>query len=270
MAINKVTALAAVAGLWMGGSASLAQTTAEAFDADKLIMELQALTRAGQGGGGSVSFAGLPTGTLTAPGTLSATISGSYGPLRGIPGRPKSTRFDASTSLAVGFGDPVNALGFEVGLVNLSFRNFGHSGYLQFGLNRQFSAGQSIVSTALRVTDIAGWGDAKNNKVAGSLITSISYGIQTKNGTMPAMAVIGVGSNVRTNGKAGVILGFGVGVSQDWSVNAGISGDTGVLGASFSPSAWNGFNASFAVRKPRSQSASFGVDLGYNIRLFGG
>jgi hypothetical protein len=233
MKITKSVLFAACSSLCIAGSASMGQT----FDADRLIADLETLSRAGQGVR-TVSFAGMPTGSLTAPGTIGVALSGSYGPLRGVPGSDTATRFDAATSLVMGFGDPVNALGFEAGIVNLSFRQFGHSGYLQFGVNRQFTLGQSTLSTAVRVTDVAGWGDAKKNKTGVSLVNTIGYGIETQNGTMPAMAVFGVGSNIRENKKAGAILGFGVGVSQDWSVSAGLYGDSGVLGASYCQSAF--------------------------------
>lgn len=98
-------------------------------------------------------IAAVPSGFGLSNGTASLSLVGSYGPERG---GQDSTRFDESTALAVGFGDPVNGLALEFGVVNTSFRNFGASGFFTVGVNHQFSYAGGIGSVAVTISDIEG------------------------------------------------------------------------------------------------------------------
>ncbi len=264
MVFRKATAIVAIVGAFTAGTA-VAETMSDAEFA-AFVQDLSS-TAAGPGLG-RAAIAGIPSGFLTAPGHLNATLSGSYGPPRGGPG---STRFDASTSLAVGFGDPVNAVGVEVGLVNLSFRRFGHSGYFSVGFHRQFSTGNGGTgSVALTVDQLGAWGDARGNRIGGTLVVSTMSDVPTATGRAPVMVSFGAGTNITRDKTAGVVAGVGTGLSPDWSVSAGIYGDSGLVGATWHPTSYPGFTVGFTARKQESTNAVFGVDVGYAFNIFGG
>lgn len=208
-------------------------------------------------------IAAVPSGFGLSGGTASVSLSGSYGPPRAGPGSP---RLDASTSIAAGFGNAATAVGVEVGLVNTSFRNFGASGFFTLGVNRQFDIEGGTASVALTASNIAGWGNSKNNPVAGTLVASFVYSINGR----PAMATIGAGSRLTRNNEAGIIAGFGIGVAPDWALSAGVVGDSPIIGASYFPPALPGASINISLRDlDRGSDAVFGVDLGYSFNLFG-
>lgn len=208
-------------------------------------------------------IAAVPSGFGLSNGTASLSFAGSYGPERG---GPDSTRFDGSTALAVGFGDPVTALAFEFGVVNTSFRNFGASGFFTVGVNRQFSYAGGIGSVAVTISDIKGWGDARDNDVSGTAVTSFVYDINGR----PVMATIGAGTTVTSDDDAGIIAGFGMSVAPEWALSAGVVGDLPIIGASYFPSALEGSSVNFSLRDlDEGDDAVFGVDIGYSFNLFG-
>jgi len=265
MKFARSTAIAAVVSVMTAG-APLAQTLTDA-EIDGIIAELERFAAGATSG--RVAIAGIPSAYLTAPGQMKATLSGSYGPRRGTG--PRSTRFDASTSLAIGFGDPVDAIGVEVGVVNLSFRRFGHSGYFTVGFNREFETGAGGKgAVALTFDRIGGWGDARAGKVGGTLVFSTTGTMDTASGPMPVMTTFGVGSNITRKREAGVILGVGMGLSPDWSVSGGIYGDSGVIGTTWHPVDHNGLSVGVTLRKQSTVKPVFGVDVGYAFNVFGG
>lgn len=208
-------------------------------------------------------IAAVPSGFGLSNGTASLSFAGSYGPERG---GPDNTRFDASTALSVGFGDPMNAVAFEFGVVNTSFRDFGESGFFTVGVNRQFSYAGGIGSVALTVSDIEGWGDSSDNDISGTAIASFVYNINGR----PVMATIGAGSSLTSDEEAGIIAGFGMSVAPDWAVSAGIVGESPILGASYFPAALDGASVNFSLRDlDEGDDAIIGIDLGYSFNLFG-
>ncbi|MCC6007000.1 MAG: hypothetical protein JJU40_04935 [Rhodobacteraceae bacterium] len=207
-------------------------------------------------------IAAVPSGFGLSGGTASVSLSGSYGPPRG----PDNTRFDASTAIAAGFGNPATAVGVEVGLVNTSFRRFGHSGFFTLGVNRQFPIEGGTGSVSVSASNIAGWGDSRNNPVAGTIVASFAYSINGR----PVMATIGAGSRLTRNNEAGIIAGFGMSVAPDWAISAGVVGDSPIIGASYFPPMLEGASVNFSLRDfDRGSNTVFGVDLGYAFNLFG-
>lgn len=215
-------------------------------------------------------IAAVPSGFGLSGGVVSFSLSGSHGKRRGGPG---SERTDASTSIAIGFGDPIAGLAFEIGIVNTSFRNFGASGFLTLGVNRQFSYEGGTGSIALTANNINGWGDSRGLSIGVNLVASSVYSISG----MPAMGTLGIGSQLGSrsastgNQKAGIIAGFGLGVAQDWAVSAGIVAGSPVIGASYFPAALSGSSVNISLRDfDRSDSVVFGVDIGFALNVFGG
>ncbi|MFD1195222.1 hypothetical protein ACFQ3C_11115 [Seohaeicola saemankumensis] len=259
---KKLYASTAITAAFLACSAQ-AQTEAEL---EPLVMELEAAL-AGETFSSDVrrraGIAAVPSGFGLSNGTASLSFSGSYGPERGDP---DSTRFDASTAFSVGFGDPVNAVALEFGVVNTSFRNFGESGFFTVGANRQFSFAGGTGSVAVTVSDIEGWGDSKDNDVSGTATASFVYSINGR----PVMATIGAGSSLTRDGDTGLIAGFGLSLAPDWAVSAGVVGESPIIGASYFPSALQGASVNFSLRDlDEGDDAVFGIDLGYSFNLFG-
>lgn len=215
-------------------------------------------------------IAAVPSGFALSGGTVSLSFSGSYGPRRGGPG---GDRADASTALAVGFGDPINAIGVEVGLVNTSLRDFGGAGYVTLGLNRQFAFDGGIGSVALTAVNLEPWGGSSSLEAGATLVASFVYDLNGR----PAKASIGAGNKLGTRAgpvadqKAGIIAGFGIGIAPDWAVSAGVVGEAPVIGVSYFPAALQGASVNISLRDlDQGRDAVFGVDLGFAFNLFGG
>lgn len=214
-------------------------------------------------------IAAVPSGFALGSGTVSFSFSGSYGPRRGGPG---GDRADASTAVAIGFGNPINGLGVEVGLVNNSFRDFGGAGYFTLGVNRRFSFDGGVGSVSLTATNLAPWGGSESLDVGANLVASFAYNLNGR----PAKATIGAGSMLGTRAgptadqKAGIIAGFGIGIAPDWAVSAGIVGDSPTIGVSYFPAAIEGATVNVSLRDlDRGRDAVFGVDLGFAFNPFG-
>lgn len=190
----------------------------------------------------SVSIVGLPTGFGLAGNVVSLGVTGSYGPLRGTA--PNQTRFDASTSVLFGFGNPATSLGFEFGATLTSFRNFGASGYVDLGFHRMFQGDQSgIGSVSFRAAHIAPWGDSAalrpSYTLAGSYLTSMGGRL-----VMTTIAASTAYNNAREVRGA---IGFGTSVAPDWSISAGYAGDHSVFGATWTPPTMPGASVSFSL-----------------------
>lgn len=253
--------LAISAALFAGVAQAQSQTDLEPYVAElETALEGQTFSTDARRRAG---IAAVPSGFGLSNGTASLSFGGSYGPERG---GADSTRFDASTALAVGFGDAENAVAVEFGVVNTSFRDFGESGFFTVGVNRQFAYAGGVGSVALTLSDIEGWGDSSDNDLSGTAVASFVYSINGR----PVMATLGAGSNLTSDGDAGIIAGFGMSVAPDWAVSAGVVGDSPILGASYFPSALEGSSVNFSLRDlDEGDDAVFGIDLGYSFNLFG-
>jgi len=259
----------------LGAPAAHAQTATEADIVEVLTwieagsaQELLAKRRA--------AISAVPSGFGLSGGNLSLSLSGTYGPERS-PNDDDNDRFDASTAVAFGFGDPVSAVGVELGLVLSSFRDFGASGFLTVGVNRQFAFEGGVTSINVSASNLAAWGDAENNDVSYSVVGSVAYAL----GNTPMVTTLGYGTSYGTGFGfseddcyvecEGIVFGIGAGISETWAISAGVVGDHSILGATYFPATVEGLSANIWVRDADdSDSATFGVDLGFITNVFGG
>jgi hypothetical protein len=266
--------MAAVAGAVMLFSASAHAQTADdgQFDGelDRELLELAESIDVAFGGARAAvdqrrraMIAGVPSGYGLSGGTLALSFSGAYH--QSPRGTTDTTHWDASTSLSLGFGDPETAIGFDFALVNTSFRNFGRSGFLTAGVSKSFQLEGGSGSIALNVSNIAGWGDSRNNRLAATVVGSYS----THVGDMPTMLTLGAGNRLSRSGGLGAILGYGVGFAPDWSASIGVVGQSPVIGANYFPPELNGASVGVSLRDfDRRKQAVFGVDIGYSFNMF--
>ena len=201
-----------------------------------------------------VGTPGAPSAFGLAGGVGAASITGTYGPRRG----PNLTRFDASTALTFGFGDPVDGLGVQVGANLTSFRKFGKSGFLTLGVHKMFQASDAgIYSVGVNVENIAPWGDAKRNKVSGNVVVSYMTSFGDK------LGLITVGATNTTPGrKVEPILAVGMGLTDTSSVSLSQVGDRTTLGTTFAVSALSGASVNLsAARDWKTKQNFFVVDV---------
>ncbi len=219
----------------------------------------------GQVAAQTIGTAGVPTGFGIAGGTLALSMSGSYGPER--TGGPNPTNGDASGSVLLGFGNPVSGLGVQGGVNVTSFRNFGASGYLSFGVHKMFQANErGVYSIALNGSHLAPWGDAERLDPGASLVGSYLTSLGGN------LAMISLGAATDTNNARDVegIFGFGIGVSQNVAVSIGqIGNDRTAVGVSFAPSLLGGNTLSVSVNhNHRTNDNTLVVDIGRAFGLF--
>ena len=212
----------------------------------------------------TVGIVDLPTGFGSAGGVLTLGIRGSYGPVRGL-GTPQQTRFDASTNALLGFGNPASGVGLEVGITNLSFRDFGASGYVDLGVHRLFQFDDSgIGSVSLRAAHIAPWGNATALRPSYTLAASYMTGVGDRLVMFTASAGTAF-NNARTLRGA---VGVGVSLSQEWSISAGYAGDRSVLGASWNTPLLRGIAVSFslsALERPAARTVAVNLSRSFSL-----
>jgi hypothetical protein len=222
------------------------------------------------------AISAIPSGFGLSGGNLSLSASGTYGPERS-PDDDTDDTSDASTAIAFGLGDPVTGLGVEFGVVLTSFRDFGASGFMTLGVNRQFSFEGGVSSISVSASNLGAWGDAEDSEVSYSVVGSVAYGL----GNTPMVTTLGYGTSYGTGfgfsdddcfvGCEGFVFGVGAGLSEIWAVSAGVVGDHSILGATYFAPTVEGLTANLWVRDAEdSDSATFGVDLGFVTNLFGG
>ena len=222
------------------------------------------------------AISAVPSGFGLSGGNLSISASGTYGPERS-PEDDSDDKSDASTAVAIGFGDPVSAVGVEFGLVLTSFRDFGASGFLSVGINRQFAFEGGVTSINVSASNLAPWGDAEESEVSYSVVGSVAYAI----GNTPMVTTLGYGTSYGTGfgfsdddcfvDCEGFVFGIGAGISETWAISAGVVGDHSMIGATYFPATVEGLSANIWVRDAEdSDSATFGVDLGFITNVFGG
>lgn len=202
-----------------------------------------------------VATSAVPSGFALSGNTFGLAASGTYGQRRDGPG---STRWDASSALSFGLGDPVDALGLQVDGNLTSFRDFGASGYLSLTLHRMFQISPAgVYSIAASATHLAPWGDPARLDPGGSLIGSYLFGV----GGRLAMATAGIANNFNDERRVEGIVGLGVGVTDGWAVNLGWVGNQAVVGATWRPDFLAGFAVSFSARGDHDDRPRFGIDL---------
>lgn len=222
------------------------------------------------------AISAVPSGFGLSGGNLSLSASGTYGPERS-PDDDTDDTSDASTAVAIGFGDPVSAVGLEVGLVLTSFRDFGASGFMTVGINRQFAFEGGVTSINVSASNLAAWGDAEDSEVSYSVVGSVAYAV----GNTPMVTTLGYGTSYGTGfgfsdddcfvDCEGFVFGIGAGVSETWAISAGVVGDHSMIGATYFPATVEGLSANIWVRDAEDpDSTTFGVDLGFITNVFGG
>ncbi len=200
---------------------------------------------------------GVPTGFGLAGNVVGLSLSGSFGPERG---NPPDTNFDASSALTFGFGNPVSGLGVQVGANLTSFRNFGQSGFLTFGVHRMFQLNdKGVFSVAANVNNIAPWGDSRNNDLSGSLVGSYLTGFGPRLGVI----TLGVGNSGDAENDVLGIFAIGAGITPTSSVGIGQVGDTTSLGVTLAPAALRGGSIAVSVNRDWNDNENtLVVDLG--------
>ena len=94
---------------------------------------------------------GLSTAFGMSGNTVALAFSGSYGP----PRPPDNTRFDASTAVGLGLGNPVSGLGVELDVNLTSFRHFGASGNISGNVSKMFQINdKGVYSVMLAVGNL--------------------------------------------------------------------------------------------------------------------
>jgi opacity protein-like surface antigen len=212
-----------------------------------------------------VGTPGVPSGFGLAGNVVAFSLSGSYSDRRRAGSN--ATRFDASTAVVFGFGDPVDGIGFQLGANLTSFRKFGKSGFVTVGMHKMFQLSDAgIYSVALNVDNIAPWGDAKSNKLSGNIVASYMTGF----GSQLGLVTVGVTNNTTPTRKLKPIFGISRGVTERSSVGFGHAGDSSTIGMTFAPAALQGASVSIAANhnwKTRQNGVT--VDIGRAFALRG-
>ncbi|WP_334195146.1 hypothetical protein [Pararhodobacter sp.] len=221
---------------------------------------------AGMASAQTIGIAGVPTGFGAAGGVAQIGFSATYSQ-RARGAGPTRTHGDAATVANFGFGNPVTGLGIEFGINLTSFRRFGQSGHLSFGLHRLWQAGPGVFSAALRAAYVSPWGDINAYRPAYSLTGTYLGGI----GPRMAMVSVGVGTGWGQRGNDRTVrgaVGVGLGLNEQWAASLGYVGQESVVGAVWNPPALGGTSVAFSVRNlEESGNATFAVDIGRAFAL---
>lgn len=268
-----LTAATLSSALLAHGAAAQTVTEAEVVDILNWIQESSAVELLAKR---RAAISAVPSGFGLSGGDLSLSASGTYGPERS-PDDDSDDKSDASTGIAFGIGDPMTAVGVEFGLVLTSFRDFGASGFLTLGVNRQFDFDGGVGSINVSASNLGAWGDAESSEVAYSIVGSVAYAL----GSTPMVTTLGYGTGYGNGfgfsnddcvtGCEGIVFGVGAGLSEYWAISAGVVGSSPIIGATYFPSGVDGLSANIWVRDADdSDSATFGVDVGWVTNVFGG
>ena len=170
-----------------------------------------------------LSMQGVPSARVAPGGTVFMSISGAD--------KRAQTGEDIDGSLAVGaaFGDAEQGIGAQVhaSITSADPDDFGDSGYLgaKFGGRVLRDWGQNYL--ALSISNLAPWGDSKDEPVTGRLIGTkvVRMGPFANGESYPVMLTAGIGSHVTDDEDPGVFGGIGVGLTQNLSVSLSHDGD---------------------------------------------
>lgn len=212
----------------------------------------------------AIGTPGVPSAFGLAGGGVGISLSGSFGPQRGSSG--EDTRFDASSGVTFGFGNPVTGVGVQSGIALTSFRDFGASGYLTLGVHKMFqSSDAGIYSVALNASHIAPWGDSEaldpGISLLGSYLTSF--------GSNFALVTVGVGNDMNDERDVQGIFGVGVGVGESYAVSIGQVGDRTSIGLTVSPDLLAGTSLGISVNHDwDTHDNTLVVDIGRTFSLF--
>ena len=211
-----------------------------------------------------VGTPGAPSAFGLSQGSVAAALSGSYE--NRSRGGLRPTRFDASTSILIGFGDPVDGIGFQLGTTITSFRDFGAAGYFTLGAHKMFQTSEhGIYSVAANLDYLAPWGESRENKPSGNLLLSYMTGFGPRLG----LVTLGVANNTRFDRRPVGVFGVGVGISDETSISFAQLGERSTIGLTTAPAALRGATLSVGLSRDWSSRTSLlTVDIGrsFNIR----
>lgn len=207
---------------------------------------------------------GAPTAFGLSRGEVFGGISGGYESRN--RGGSSPTRFDASSTIFIGFGDPVDGIGFQVGTALTSFRNYGKSGYVSVGVHKMFQTSeQGIWAVAANLDNITPWGDSSDNKLSGNLLLSYMTGFGPRLG----LVTVGLANNTRLDRRLEGVFGLAVGITDKTSLNVAQLGRRSTLGVMTAPPALGGVILSAGLSRDwSSKTTLLTVDIGrtFNMR----
>lgn len=211
----------------------------------------------------TLGTAGLSTAFGLSGNTLGLTFSGSYGPPRGID----ATRYDASTALSLGLGNPVSGVGLQFDANLTSFRNFGVSGNFSASIHKMFQFNdKGVYSVMLSAGNLGAWGDAATLPENASVIGSYMFGI----GPHPAVVTLGATTALNPNNDIEAIGSFGYSLNSDWAVSVGFAGDTPVVGATWQPAFLSNTPISISISDIDDDAQrKLSIDIGHTFSLTG-
>lgn len=133
------------------------------------------------------SISSLPSGFGLSGGVFGVSLSGLYGPYH------PPIDLDGDLGLAIGLGDPVNAVGFTASLDITSLDNdFADSGYFNLSVHRQFRFSNGYGSVNATVSGLGAFGTASARPVGGSLVGTFVTGTPSR----PYMITVGVANDL--------------------------------------------------------------------------
>ena len=202
----------------------------------------------------------LPSGFNLPHGMGAISISGLYGPRH-------VGRFDGDMGMALGFGDPVDGIGFAVSADITSLENdFADSGYFNVSAHRRFSGNGGYGSVNATISGLGAFGSASARQVGGSVVVSWVSGTAG----LPYMITAGIANDITLTQEVQGILGFGLGLSDQWAVSAGINGNNNSLSVTYFPSFLSNSAVQVSLRNlGDSTRRGIGIDVGYAFNLFG-
>jgi len=206
------------------------------------------------------SITSLPSGFGLSQGVLGISLSGLY-----TPNGPRD--IDGDMGLALGFGDPINAIGFEVSADITSLENdFADSGYFNLSAHRQFRFNNGYGSVNTTISGTGAFGTAAAREVGGSLVGTFVTGTQAR----PYMVTLGIANDLTLAQDVQGILGVGVGLNEVWAVSAGIYGDNNAIGVTYFPPFLPNAVVQVSLRNLDDRARrGIGFDIGYAFNLFG-
>ncbi len=210
-----------------------------------------------------VATPGAPTAFGLPDGVLAISQSGSYSTRnrRGLA----PTRFDGSSAVTYGFGDPVDGIGYHIGATITSTRRYGRSGYLSWGAYKLFQRDdRGVYAVAANLDYVGRWGEGREMRPSGNLLASYMTGF----GENLGLVTLGVANNTRFDRRIVGVFGLGVGVTERSSLSVAQMGSRTTLGLTTAPAILQGFTLSAGLSRDwSSKTDMLAVDIGRNFTL---
>lgn len=162
---------------------------------------------------------GVATAGGTAPGTIFFSVSGTFS-------RDGGDGVDGSLSVGTAFGDASKFVNTTISanITSADPADFADSGSLSLKFSRNLPAGAG--SLGVTIDNLAGWGDAEDNKVKVSVAHGSTHRLRLGNGeTMPIAISVGLASYTSYNDGVTPFIGLGIGLSERLSASLSHNGD---------------------------------------------